>query len=311
MRRLGVTQRGVRIAVLGCGLIGESWAALFLAHGHTVDAWDPDAERRTQFAERLERPLSQLTELGLRERGQLTVHETLADAVYQADLVQENAPEKIPVKRALYKEVEAAAPTHAVIASSTSALTWSDLSPEMANPGRLITAHPFNPPHLVPLVELYGLDGAVLDRAEAVYRSVGRKPVRLKKDAVGHIANRLSSALWREAVHMVAEGIADVTAIDDALVHGPGLRWSAIGSHMTYHLGGGQGGIAHYLDHLGASQERRWATLGSPSLTPEVRALLVEGITEEAAGRSVSELEAERDVLLIRVLKARKGEENV
>jgi 3-hydroxyacyl-CoA dehydrogenase len=110
---------------------------------------------------------------------------------------------------------------------------------------------------------------------------------------------------------MVAEGIADVTAIDDALVHGPGLRWSAIGSHMTYHLGGGQGGIAHYLDHLGASQERRWATLGSPSLTPEVRALLVEGITEEAAGRSVSELEAERDVLLIRVLKARKGEENV
>ena len=132
------------------------------------------------------------------------------------------------------------------------------------------------------------------------------QPVRLKKEAVGHIANRLASALWREAVHIVAEGIADVEAVDKALVNGPGLRWSVLGAHMAYHLGGGAGGMAGYLDHLGASQEKRWASLGTPSLTPEVRDKLVQGVTAEAAGRSIAELEAERDAALIALAKLRQ-----
>lgn len=193
-----------------------------------------------------------------------------------------------------------------MIASSTSSLTWSDLAAGVVRRERLITAHPFNPPHLMPLVELFAVDAQVLVRAEAFYRSLGRETVALKKDAVGHIANRLASALWREAVNIVAEGIADVADVDAALVHGPGLRWSVIGAHMAYHLGGGPGGIAHYLDHLGPSQERRWATLGSPSLTPEVRQLLVDGIAEEAAGRSIAALEAERDRGLMLALAARQ-----
>jgi carnitine 3-dehydrogenase len=141
--------------------------------------------------------------------------------------------------------------------------------------------------------------------AESFYKTLGRKTVRLKKEAIGHIANRLSSALWREAVNMVAEGIADVAEIDAALVHGPGLRWSVVGAHMAYHLGGGSGGIEHYLKHLGPSQEARWASLGSPSLTPDICAKLIAGVMAEAAGRSIPELEAERDAGLMRVLAAR------
>jgi carnitine 3-dehydrogenase len=306
---VGMASRDRRVAIIGCGLIGESWAALFLVHSYHVDAWDPDPAVRERFAERIKRPLVHLGELGanLRVQGSLSVHDSLAKAVAQVGLVQENAPENIPLKRALYAEIEGAAPSDAIIASSTSALTWTDLSPDMRQPGRLVTAHPFNPPHLIPLVELFGTDADTVARAESIYRALGREPVRLKKDAVGHIANRLSSALWREAVHIVAAGIADVATVDAALVNGPGLRWSAIGAHMAYHLGGGDGGMTHYLSHLGPSQQRRWETLGTPKLTPEVCDMLIDGIAEEAAGRSVAQIEVERDAFLIRALKARRS----
>lgn len=303
-----MSERESPVAIVGCGLIGESWAALFLAHGCDVQVWDPKVEVLSGFAGRLSRPLAQLESLGLdpTRRGQLRVADSLADALQGAALVQENAPESVMLKQALYAEMEAVLPAQAIIASSTSALTWSELAPGMREPRRLITAHPFNPPHLVPLVELYGIDAAVLYTAEELYRRVGRHPVRLKKDAVGHIANRLASALWREAVHIVAEGIADVADVDAALVHGPGLRWSVTGAHMTYHLGGGQDGIAHYLRHLGPSQERRWTSLGAPRLDEAVCKALVEGIEREAEGRSISELEARRDAGLINALRARE-----
>lgn len=294
------------ISILGCGLIGASWAALLLHHGLRVQAWDPLPAARDGFRARLAAPLGQLRRLSEPAPGRLTMHDTLTSAVAGAAMIQENAPEAIPAKLALYAEVEAAAPPDAVIASSTSALRWRDLAPGLANPGRFITAHPFNPPHLVPLVETFGIDPAVLDRAETIYRTCGRVPVRMKKDATGHIANRLASALWREAVNIVAEGIADVQAVDAALVNGPGLRWSVLGAHMGYHLGGGADGMTGYLAHLGPSQERRWASLGSPSLTPKVCAALVAGVAVEAAGRSISALETQRDDALIAALLARR-----
>ena len=157
------------------------------------------------------------------------------------------------------------------------------------------------------LVEIFGIDAGITAEASALYRSAGRVPVCLKKPAVGHIANRLASALWREAVSMVAEGIAEVEDIDAALVNGPGLRWSVVGAHMGYHLGGGAGGIAQYLKHLGPSQERRWSTLGNPQLTPEVQQMIVDGIAREAAGRSINELEALRDRGLVAALKAQQS----
>lgn len=296
------------VAVLGCGLIGESWAALFVSHGLDVLAWDPNPAVLEGFAARLERPLAQLRELGMGSgsHGNVQVVARLEDAVATAGWIQENAPENVPLKRELYDRIEAVAGPDAIIASSTSSLTWSELAAGLRRRDRFVTAHPFNPPHLMPLVEIYASTRATAEHARAFYEALGRKTVTLKKDAVGHIANRLSSALWREAVNIVAEGIADVSAVDAALVHGPGLRWSVIGAHMAYHLGGGPGGIEHYLRHLGPSQERRWATLGSPSLTPQVCAQLVDGIALEAAGRPIAALEEQRDRALMRALAARE-----
>lgn len=297
----------ITVAVIGGGLIGVSWSALFLAHGHAVRIYDPSPEVLSRTRDALEAPLSQLAELGAVSDApfaRLTLCSTLAEALEGATLVQENAPEKVALKRELYREIEALVPDDLLIASSTSSLIWSELAAEMRRPERLVTAHPFNPPHLMPLVELYGPEPQMVARAERFYRGVGRVTVRLKREAVGHIANRLASALWREAVNIVAEDIAEVEDVDRALVHGPGLRWSVVGAHMAYHLGGGAGGIAHYLAHLGPSQERRWETLGAPKLSPEVCARLTAGIAAEARGRSITELEAERDAALIERLKA-------
>lgn len=302
-----------QIAILGAGLIGAAWAALFRHHGADVRIWDPMPEALETAEARMAIPLAQLAEIApdVGRRGKLTVCTSLEEAVAGAYLVQENAPESIPIKHALFEQVEPLMLPEAVLASSTSALTWSDLSPGLQDPSRLITAHPFNPPHLVPLVEIYGTDTARIEKAEALYRAAGRVPVRLKKDATGHIANRLASALWREAVFMVQDGIADVEAIDAALVNGPGLRWSVLGAHMAYHLGGGAGGMAGYLAHLGPSQERRWSALGAPSLTSEVQAELVAGTCRAAAGRDIPTLEATRDKALIAALRARKDAPHV
>lgn len=295
------------VAVLGCGLIGASWAALFMRAGHRVQAWDIDAQARAGFEARVAGPLAQLEDIGgpAPDQGTLAICTDLSQAVSGAMLVQENAPENVALKRELYAQIEPLVGADVIIASSTSAHPWSDLSLGMRHPERFITAHPFNPPHLIPLVEIYGPDDSIVAQAEAFYMVLGSVPVRLKKDAVGHIANRLASALWREAVHIVAEDIADVEAVDKALVNGPGLRWSVLGAHMAYHLGGGAGGMAGYLDHLGPSQERRWASLGAPSLTPELREKLVKGVAVEAAGKSIAALEAERDAALVALAKLR------
>ncbi|MDG2535936.1 3-hydroxyacyl-CoA dehydrogenase NAD-binding domain-containing protein [Sphingomonas sp. HITSZ_GF] len=300
------------IAILGCGLIGESWAGLMTAYGHDVILWDPAGAALVGIEERIARLRAEVVAAGggmARGEGHVRIAPTLAEAVRDARWIQENAPEKIALKHDLYRQIEAA---NAVvpIASSTSSLTWSELSPALRDPGRLLTAHPFNPPHLMPLVEIYAPDAALRDRAVDFYTGLGREAVTLKKDAVGHIANRLASALWREAVHLVAEGIADVETVDRALVHGPGLRWSVIGAHMAYHLGGGPGGIRAYLEHLGPSQQRRWESLGAPSLTPEVCTLLIEGVEAEAAGRALPEIAAARDRALVRALAVRREGEN-
>ncbi|GLT10690.1 hydroxyacyl-CoA dehydrogenase [Sulfitobacter porphyrae] len=295
------------IAIIGAGLIGTAWTALFAHHGFRVRLWDPHAAALDKAVGQIPGLLAQLAQIAEAKGGAewITRCDRLHDAVAGAALIQENAPEDIPLKHALLAEIEEAMAVEAIIASSTSALTWSELAPGLRDPARLITAHPFNPPHLIPLVELFGADDARLDRAEAIYRAADRMPVRLRKDATGHIANRLASALWREAVFMVQEGIADVEAIDAALVNGPGLRWSVLGAHMAYHLGGGAQGMAGYLAHLGPSQERRWAALGAPVLSPEVCAALIEGVETAAGGRSIAELEQDRDAALIALLRAR------
>jgi carnitine 3-dehydrogenase len=294
------------VAVVGSGLIGASWTALFLAHGVDVRAWDPNLETLRTLHSRVRSPMRQLRQLGCRGRGNLLIERRLDTALAGVKFIQENAPEKLELKHELYEAIEATVGRSILIASSTSSMTWSALSAKMRHPERLIVAHPFNPPHLVPLVELYAVTAKQVSRARSFYERVGKTVVVLKKEAPGHVANRLASALWREAVYIVAEGIADVADVDLALVNGPGIRWAATGAHMTYHLGGGPGGIESYLKHLGPSQERRWQSLGSPTLSPTVQRQLIDGVRIEAAGRSIDELERERDKKLIRILRARK-----
>ena len=294
------------VAVVGAGLIGAGWVAVFTAAGLEARAWDPDPARLATLRNRV-RPLrAALRKLQPVRRGRLVLAKSLEGAVTHVRLVQENAPENLAAKRALLARIEAAADPATVIASSTSALLWSDLAQEMARPERLLVAHPFNPVHLIPLVELFTPDPALADHAVAFYTALGKRPVRLRREMPGHIAGRLAAALWREAVHLVGEGVASVADIDAALVEGPGLRWAVQGAHLSYHLGGGAGGIADYLEHLGPSQERRWATLGEPSLDAATRERLILGVAGEARGRSVAELEAARDRALVELMRARR-----
>jgi 3-hydroxyacyl-CoA dehydrogenase len=294
-----------KVAVIGFGTVGVGWTALFVANGCDVTVHDPAAGSLADMQAALATSLASLRELGRDQLGTLAVAASPEEAAAAADFVQENAPERLDFKRDLLRRLDGAAPAHAIIATSTSSLLWSDLARDCAQPGRVIVGHPFNPPHIMPLVELFGPDAAVLDRATAFYTQLGMRPVRLRKEMQGHIANRLASALYREAVYLVEQGVASVGEVDAALRDGPGLRWAIMGAHLTYHLGGGKGGIRHYLEHLGPSQERRWQDLGQPVLSPELKEKLVEGVEAVADGRSVEELEAERDAALLALLRAR------
>jgi carnitine 3-dehydrogenase len=294
-----------RVAVIGCGTVGASWAALFLGHGLDVAAYDPSPGAEERLQSFVDHALDQLAELGIREKGELRFSGDLTDVLGAADFVQENVPEDEALKRRMLADIDALTAEGVIIASSTSALLRSSIVADCKTPRRFIVAHPFNPPHLVPLVELVGDDENIVQQAAEFYRTLGRRPVILKREMPGHIANRLSSALYREAVYLVEQGVASVADIDAALCNGPGLRWAVMGPHMTYHLGGGPGGIEHYLAHLGPSQVRRWASLGSPTLSPEVRKQIVEGVAEEAGDRSIQELEERRDRALLEILRSR------
>lgn len=295
----------VATAVIGGGLIGAAWAALLAHHGHAVAAFEPDAARRADLARRVASLRRQLQELTPDKAGDLLICDTLAAALPQADIILESAPERLDLKVSLLADIDRLAKPDAIVATSTSSLLLSDMTRDCRLRARFIVAHPFNPPHLMPLVELFGSDAGILDRADTFFRALGKVTIRLKKEVPGHIANRLGAALWQEAVHLVESGVAEVADIDAALIHGPAMRWAVQGTHLTYHLGGGSGGIRHYLDHLGPSQERRWASLGKVQLTADVKKMLIDGIERAANGRSVADLEAERDRFLIDLLKLR------
>lgn len=297
----------MNVTIIGCGSVGASWAALFAAvGGHRVRAWDPSPDARGTFTDKVTTAREQLNELGHSTFAEVAVCDRIEEALWGADWVQENAPEKLELKAQIYQHVESAVTHDCIIASSTSSFTWSQLGAGLKHGQRFVIAHPFNPPHLVPVVELFCPNRGVLDRAVKFYSDLGRVPVCLKKEAAGHIGNRLAAALWREAVHLVAEGIADAEDVDKVLIHGPALRWSVMGAHLGYHISGGEGGIDHYLRHTGPSQERRWATLGSPKLTAEVCERIAAAVHTEVDGRSAAELERERDRQLMEILMLRR-----
>jgi 3-hydroxyacyl-CoA dehydrogenase len=292
------------VAVVGTGVIGASWAALFLSHGLDVVATDPASGAE-------ERLRADVAATGLPVRGRLSFVADVAEAVAGADFVQENGPERIEVKHDLFAVMDAAARPDVVLASSSSGLVPSAIATACpAHPERLLVGHPFNPPHLLPLVEVVPGERtgeAAVDRAMAFYTSVGKKPIRLRHELPGHVANRLQAALWREAYSLVDRGVATVADIDTAIANGPGLRWALLGPFAVQHLSGGPGGIAHVLEHLGPPTEAWWRDMGDPSLTPELVGKIVAGVDAELAGLDPAELVARRDAA-IRALLASKAE---
>lgn len=305
----------MQVAILGGGLIGASWSTLFLAHNHHVTVADPNpgapAYCRT-FAHKAWPHLAELITTLPQTPPLDRLHFTtdIATACQQAQFVQECGPDRIATKQEMITQAERTLPTQALIASSSSSLMASDIQAQARHPDRILVAHPMNPPHLVPLVELVAgtqTTPPTMDQAEALYTSLGRIPIRVQKERPGHLANRLTSALYREAVHIVAEGIATVTDVDRAIAYGPGMRWGLMGPHLIYHLGGGPGGYRHYLDHLGPTQEARWADLGTPRLTPDIIETLVAQLQEELSTLDTDDLETSRDRALVALAKLKQS----
>jgi 3-hydroxyacyl-CoA dehydrogenase len=308
-----MTERPIRrIAVIGTGVIGASWTALFLAKGLDVVATDiaPDAEASLRRFVDMAWPA--LKRLGLApnaSQSRLTFTADFLTAVKGADLVQENGPERIEFKRKLYGQLDGVLPPDVIIASSSSGLTMSEIQTACpSHPERCLIGHPFNPPHLIPLVEIVG--GAktsedTIQRASEFYTALGKQTVRLHKEVPGHVANRLQAALAREVYHLVAEGVVSVADVDAALCWGPGLRWGIMGQVLLNHLGGGQGGIEHFFQQFTGPITAWWKVLGSPQLTPELQQKLVDGVRAEAGSRSIDGLAAERDEVLLGLLELR------
>jgi carnitine 3-dehydrogenase len=300
-----------RVAVVGTGVIGASWAAWFLAQGLDVDATDPSPGAEARLREAVAQHWPTLERFGLAQGAsmeRLRFHASLEDALRDADFVQENGPERLDFKIDLFRRMDAAAPLHAILASSSSGLTVSGMQSGCAHPDRVVLGHPFNPPHLIPLVEVIGgerTSADAVERAMAFYAAIGKRPIHVKREVKGHIANRLQAALWREAFHLVDQGVASVADIDTAISQGPGLRWAVMGPFMNLHLSGGAGGIAHVLAHLGGPIEDWWKDLGAPSMTEELKAKVTEGVAEELGARRVAELESARDLLLLNLIRAK------
>lgn len=297
-------------AVLGAGVIGMSWTALFLASGRNVAVFDTLASAEKSTRDYVEMAWPALRELGLIKDGapgRLSFHASAADAVMAADFVQENVPERIEIKTALFREIEPALKTDAVVASSASGLTLTEMQAGWRDPSRFVLGHPFNPPHLIPLVEVVANDrteSGVAENAERFYRDIGKITIRVRKEVPGHVANRLQAALWREALHLVKSGVATVKDVDTAVWAGPGLRWAAMGPTTLFHLGAGPGGIASFCERYTTSFNRWWDDLGTLHLDEGLARQLAAGVGEIAGDETPADLSAKRDALIIAMQKA-------
>jgi 3-hydroxybutyryl-CoA dehydrogenase len=299
-----------RTAVLGAGVIGASWTALFLAAGRSVAVYDISKKVEHDVRGYVERAWPTLEDLGLVRGGSpdaVSFHETPGEAVDGAAFVQESVPERIAIKHALFREIEAALPDDAVVATSASGLTLSEMQAGWKDPSRFVLGHPFNPPHLIPLVEVMGNSRTaegVVEIAEQFYASVGKVTIRVKREVPGHVANRLQAAVWREVIHLVKSGVASVEDVDKAMWAGPGLRWAAMGPTMIFHLAAGDGGLAAFCERYADSFNRWWDDLGVLHLDEELARELVSGVTAEANGASQAVLSERRDALIATMQKA-------
>jgi len=301
-----------RIAIVGTGVIGASWAAEFLARGFDVVATDPAPHAEANLRKYIDEAWPSLTAMGLSpeaSREKLSFTLDMKRAVSQADFIQENGPERPDFKIKLYADMDAATAPDSIIASSSSGLTMTVIQSGCGRPERCVIGHPFNPPHLIPLVEVVGgtkTSPETVRRAIEFYASIGKKPIHLHKEVVGHVANRLQAALYREVVNLIHLGVLDVADADTAVCWGPGLRWGVMGPNLLFHLGGGQGGIKHFMEHLSGPLANWWKDLGSFAEWPAgSQQTIIDGVLQEAGGRSLEQLAEIRDEVLLGLLQLR------
>ena len=300
-----------RIAVVGTGAIGASWTALYLARGLDVVASDPHPGAEARLRYYVDTAWQALKVLGVSQKGSpehLTFTQEPSLAVAGVDFIQECVPEDINLKVRVFAELDAAAPAEVIIASSSGSLSMSMIQSKCVNPERCLIGHPFNPPHIVPLIEVVGGERTspeAIQRAMAFYRSIGRRPIHVRKEVLGHVVNRLQAALYREVSHLIEQKVVDVSDAEAAVCWGPGLCWGIMGPNLLFHLGGGQGGIDHAIEHLAPHIVEIWRDLGAPELTPGFQKTIVDGVRKEVGSRSLEQLARERDELLVRLLRLR------
>jgi len=305
-----------KIAIVGTGVIGASWAAQYLARGFDVVATDPAPNAEANLRKYVDEAWELLTTIGLSpgaSRDRLSFTPNLKEALSKADLVQENGPERPDFKIKLYADMDEVAPADSLIASSSSGITPSVMQSKCKRPERVLIGHPFNPPHIIPLVEVVGglkTSPDAIQQAMKFYAAIGKKPILLHKELPGHVGNRLQAALYREVAYLISQGVLSVADADDAVSYGPGLRWGVMGPSLQWHLGGGAGGIRHFMEHLMDPLESMWKALGNPQVTPQLKQTIIEGVTQEAANRSVDQLAQEENKVLVGLLNLRANAGN-
>jgi carnitine 3-dehydrogenase len=300
-----------RIGIVGTGVIGASWAAQYLARGFEVIATDPAPSAEANLRKYVDEAWPQLTAIGLspgasKERLRFTAK--MGEALAKADFVQENGPERPDFKMKLFADMDDATPPDSLIASSSSGITPSVMQTKCKRPERVLIGHPFNPPHIIPLVEVVGgtkTSPDAIQQAMTFYASIGKKPIHLRKEVPGHVANRLQSALYREVMYLIDQDVLSVADADDAVSWGPGLRWGVMGPSLQWHLGGGSGGIEHFMGHLMDPMAGMFKALGNPEVTPALKQTIAEGVLQEAGGRSVEQLAQQENELLVGLLRLR------
>ncbi len=300
-----------RVALVGTGVIGASWAAQYLARGLDVVATDPAPNAEANLRKYVDEAWGQLEEIGLSpgaSRDRLSFTKDMQQALAQADLVQENGPERPDFKMKLYSEMDDVTPVDSLLASSSSGITPSVIQSKCKHPERVVIGHPFNPPHIIPLVEVVAgtkTSPDAVQQAMAFYASIGKKPIHLKKELPGHVANRFQAALYREMLYLIEQGVLSVEDTDAAVCYGPGLRWGVMGQSLQWHLGGGAGGIKHFMEHLMDPLQGMMKALGSPNITPELKQTVIDGVMREASGHSVDQLAQAENQVLVGLLKLR------
>lgn len=300
------------IGVVGCGVIGMSWTAYFLAKGFSVRAADPNPAAEAKTRDYVEKAWPLLRQMGMEagaDMGRLFFSTDLATALDGVDFVQENGPERLDLKNQLFRDIAQAIRADVIVASSSSGIPVSDFQNAAAHPERILLGHPFNPPHVLPLVEVAGGKSTSPEnvaKAMRFYAQIGKKPIRMKREMKGHIANRIQAAVLRELLYLLEQDVASVEDLDIAISHGPGLRWAILGQFLNADLGGGEGGIRHMMEHLGPAMEGWWADLGRiEHISPRDIELMGEGVAQVLERSSAVDIASARDDVLMKILQAK------